>query len=94
MAVDTIFEMMRRSVPASDRDALACALVRAIEEAGSRIFEAARADRSRRGMGTTSTIAALMDKTLFVGQVGDSRAYILRAASSSRSPRTRASSIS
>ncbi len=78
MAVDTIFEMMRRSVPASDRDALARALVRAIEEAGGRIFEAARADRSRRGMGTTSTIATLMDKTLFVGQVGDSRAYILR----------------
>ncbi len=78
MAVDTIFEMMRRSVPALDRDALARALVRSVEEAGTRIFEAARADRSRRGMGTTSTIAALMDKTLFVGQVGDSRAYILR----------------
>src|SRR6476620_8351397 len=71
--------MMRRSVPASDRDALARALVRAVEEAGTRIFEAARADRSRRGMGTTSTIASLMDKTLFVGQVGDSRAYILRS---------------
>ena len=78
MAVDTVFEMMRRSVPATDRDALARALVRAIEEAGGRIFEGARADRSRRGMGTTSTVAALMDKTLFVGQVGDSRAYILR----------------
>jgi serine/threonine protein phosphatase PrpC len=78
MAVDTIYEMMRRSVPTPDRDSLARALVRAIEEAGGRIFEGARADRSRRGMGTTSTIASLMDKTLFVGQVGDSRAYILR----------------
>lgn len=78
MAVDTIFEMMRRSVPAADRDTFARALVRSVEEAGSRIFEAARADRSRRGMGTTSTVAALMDKTLFVGQVGDSRAYVLR----------------
>lgn len=78
MAVDTVFEMMRRSVPCADRDELARALVRAIEEAGARIFEAARADRSRRGMGTTSTVATLMDKTLFVGQVGDSRAYILR----------------
>jgi serine/threonine protein phosphatase PrpC len=65
-------------VPAADRDALARCLVRSIEEAGGRIFEGARADRSRRGMGTTSTVAALMDKTLFVGQVGDSRAYILR----------------
>jgi len=35
-------------------------------------------DRSRRGMGTTSTVAGLIDKTLFVGQVGDSRAYVLR----------------
>ncbi len=78
MAVDTILEMMSRSVPASDRDALARALVRSIEEAGERIFEAARTDRSRRGMGTTATIATLMDKTLFVGQVGDSRAYVLR----------------
>jgi serine/threonine protein phosphatase PrpC len=79
MAVDTLYEMMRRSVPSADRDALARSLVRSIEEAGTRIFESARADRSRRGMGTTATVAALMDKTLFVGQVGDSRAYVLRA---------------
>ncbi len=78
MAVDTVFEMMHRSVPAQDRDVFARGLVRSVEEAGSRIFESARADRTRRGMGTTSTVAALMDKTLFVGQVGDSRAYVLR----------------
>ncbi len=78
MAVDTIFEMMRRSVPSPDRDSFARSLVRSVEEAGTRIFEGARADRTRRGMGTTSTVAALMDKTLFVGQVGDSRAYVLR----------------
>jgi protein phosphatase len=29
-------------------------------------------------MGTTSTVAALMDNRLFVAQVGDSRAYVLR----------------
>ena len=29
-------------------------------------------------MGTTSTVAALLDDHLFFGQVGDSRAYILR----------------
>jgi PPM family protein phosphatase len=79
MAVDTIYEMMRKGAPSGDRDTLARNLVRSIEEAGSRIFESARADRSRRGMGTTATVAALIDKTLFVGQVGDSRAYVLRA---------------
>jgi len=78
MAVDTLYEMMRRSVPPPDRDGLARSLVRSVEEAGTRIFESARADRSRRGMGTTATVAGLMDRTLFVGQVGDSRAYVLR----------------
>ena len=29
-------------------------------------------------MGTTATVAGLIDKVLFVGQVGDSRAYLLR----------------
>src|SRR5262249_36554524 len=35
-------------------------------------------DRTRRGMGTTSTVAALVTGRLFVAQVGDSRAYVLR----------------
>ncbi len=78
MAVDTIHEMMQNGGAPRDRDHFARRLVRSIEEAGSRIFAAAKMDRSRRGMGTTSTVAGLIDKTLFVGQVGDSRAYVLR----------------
>ncbi|GAB4195671.1 MAG: hypothetical protein OHK0013_02100 [Sandaracinaceae bacterium] len=78
MAVDTIHEMMTAGGPPRDRDHFARRLVRAVEEAGSRIFAAAKLDRSRRGMGTTSTVAGLVDSTLFVGQVGDSRAYVLR----------------
>jgi serine/threonine protein phosphatase PrpC len=64
--------------PPEDKDALAARLVHAIEAAGLRIFSEAKLDRTRRGMGTTSTIATLMDDHLFLGQVGDSRAYILR----------------
>jgi serine/threonine protein phosphatase PrpC len=52
--------------------------VKAVQDAGLRIFGEARADRSRRGMGTTSTMATLMDDRLFLAQVGDSRAYLLR----------------
>jgi protein phosphatase len=50
-----------------------------VEAAGLRIFEAAKNDRSRRGMGTTVTAAALVDDHLFLAQVGDSRGYILRS---------------
>src|SRR6478735_6072544 len=78
LAVDIIYEQLSSGEPPSDRDTLARRLVGAVEVAGSRIFNEARADRSRRGMGTTATIAALLDGRLFVAQVGDSRAYILR----------------
>jgi PPM family protein phosphatase len=78
MAVDLIYERFINSEPPSDHDALARRLVRAVEAAGQRIFNEARMDRSRRGMGTTATIAALVDSRMFVAQVGDSRAYILR----------------
>jgi len=78
MAVDTLDEVMKSGDTENDHDLFAHRLVYAIEEAGSRIFGAAKMDRSRRGMGTTATAAGLMDNTLFVGQVGDSRCYVLR----------------
>ncbi|MFO0694965.1 MAG: protein phosphatase 2C domain-containing protein [Polyangiales bacterium] len=78
MAVDTLYELFRAGEADPDRDTFARRLVHSIEEAGSRIFSAAKMDRSRRGMGTTSTVAGLLDKVLFVGQVGDSRCYVLR----------------
>ncbi len=78
MAVDTIYEVFSRGEPPKDRDSFARRLVHAIEEAGHRIFSAAKMDRTRRGMGTTTTLGGLVDNVLFVGQVGDSRAYVLR----------------
>lgn len=78
LAVDIIYERLADGVAPKDRDDLAHRLVQAVEEAGARIFNDARADRTRRGMGTTATIAAMIDSRLFVAQVGDSRAYILR----------------
>jgi len=78
LAVDIIYERLLQGEPPKEHDDLARRLVHAVEDAGSRIFNEARADRTRRGMGTTATIAALMDDRLFVAQVGDSRAYVLR----------------
>ncbi len=78
MAVDTIYEVMRGWDVPPDRDVFAHRMVRAIEQAGERIFSAAKMDPELRGMGTTATVAGLVDGFLFVGQVGDSRAYVLR----------------
>lgn len=78
MAVDTVREVMAAGDTPRDRDVFAHRLVYSIEEAGARIFGAAKMDRSRRGMGTTATVAGILGRTLFVGQVGDSRCYVLR----------------
>lgn len=78
LAVDIIYQRMAIAGAPADHDGLAARLVHAIESAGLRIFSEAKLDRTRRGMGTTSTIAALLDDHLFLGQVGDSRGYILR----------------
>jgi serine/threonine protein phosphatase PrpC len=82
LAVDIIYEKMTEDLSPDTqvtRNEIARRLVRAVEAAGLRIFEAAKSDRTRRGMGTTVTAAALIDDHLFLAQVGDSRGYILRS---------------
>jgi protein phosphatase len=81
LAVDILYERMLEGLDDErplTRDELARRLVRAIEAAGLRIFQEAKLDRSRRGMGTTVTAAALVDDHLFFAQVGDSRGYVMR----------------
>jgi protein phosphatase len=50
----------------------------AIEYANQIIFQKALANPIYRGMGTTTTASALFGQHLFVGQVGDSRCYLIR----------------
>jgi protein phosphatase len=81
LAVDIVCEKMIEGLDDTasvSRDELGRRLVRAVEAAGLRIFQEAKLDRTRRGMGTTVTAAALVDEILFLAQVGDSRGYILR----------------
>ncbi|MFW5905020.1 MAG: PP2C family protein-serine/threonine phosphatase [bacterium] len=53
-------------------------LVSALEEANRTLHELARDRADLRGMGTTATAAGLLEDFLYVAQVGDSRAYLIR----------------
>lgn len=53
------------------------ALQSAIKRANLRIYETGRGDESMSGMGTTMTAAVVFGQQLYVGHVGDSRAYVI-----------------
>ena len=81
MAVSTVLEMLAgrwRDGSTVDPSAFASALREAGEEANRRIHACAAEHPEYRGMGTTATIAGLLGDTLYLAQVGDSRAYLVR----------------
>ena len=54
------------------------ALARGIARANAAIYEDAKANPDREGMGTTCTLIALRGGDAFLAHVGDSRAYLIR----------------
>lgn len=77
MAVDSVTNSLSARAP-HDRNEFARNLRRAIEDANDKIYAQSRDNQNERGMGTTCTAAALIDGTLVMGQIGDSRCYVLR----------------
>lgn len=59
-------------------DQIASLMDRAVQAANTEIYEKARGNPDFKGMGTTLTAAVATPGRLFVSQVGDSRAYLLR----------------
>ncbi|MFL5562583.1 MAG: Stp1/IreP family PP2C-type Ser/Thr phosphatase [Gemmatimonadaceae bacterium] len=81
MAVETVLDELRTRWVSSDRndpETFAAALKVATDVANARIHRMAAEQPEYRGMGTTATIAGLLGDTLYVAQVGDSRAYLIR----------------
>ncbi len=81
MAVSTVLEeVLERWTQSDDDDAMsfAAALKGAAELTNQKIHEYAQEHPEHRGLGTTATIAGLLGDTLYLVQVGDSRAYLIR----------------
>lgn len=83
LATRTIFQVMAR-VWGSDRSLVprrfAGHLVASLEQASQLIFRRAETDLEFQGMGTTATAVGVLDGILYIAQVGDSRAYLVRGA--------------
>jgi serine/threonine protein phosphatase PrpC len=78
MAVDSITADIEACGPTSLERFARC-LRRSIETANEKINVQSRINQNERGMGTTCTAAGLVDRTLIIGQIGDSRCYVLRS---------------
>jgi protein phosphatase len=53
------------------------ALATAFAKANDRIFREGSRDRAVKGMGTTCTVAAVINQTIHLAHIGDSRAYLI-----------------
>ena len=81
MAVEVVLGEMREKWIGGDfHDAgeFVRAIKRATVAANQQIHNFAAGHSEYRGMGTTATVAGLLGDTLYVAQVGDSRAYLIR----------------
>jgi PPM family protein phosphatase len=81
MATDTIYKQLlgswlREEEATGQRFALR--LKEAVETANQQIHEYAKAHPENRGMGTTATTVGILGDHLYLTQVGDSRAYLVR----------------
>ena len=82
MAIDVVLGELRNAVTeaeaAPSREIFAASLKRATATANAAIHSYALEHPEYRGMGTTATIAGVLGDTLYLAQVGDSRAYLVR----------------
>lgn len=75
---DVVENYVEEETPAG-RQALIRLIASSIEQACARIFHLAQENPDKRGMGTTLSMMLVANKRGFIGHVGDSRIYLVRA---------------
>jgi len=80
MAIDVVMRELTQALTAGapTEDEFASAMKRATASANAHIHAFAQEHPEFRGMGTTATVAGMLGSTVFLAQVGDSRAYLVR----------------
>ena len=81
MAIEIVLRELQvawTNAKGEDAEAFARALRRAAVAANDEIHNYALQHPEYRGMGTTATIAGVLGDTIYLAQVGDSRAYLVR----------------
>jgi PPM family protein phosphatase len=77
MAAQIVAQEFRPVRGMSDQEMMA-QMVGAIRASNGAIFRRTIQEPDKRGMGTTATVLSLLPRRYLIGQVGDSRAYLLR----------------
>jgi len=81
MAIEAVLREVSDALAATEppsEDTFATAIKRATATANAEIHAFALEHPEFRGMGTTATVAGVLGDTVYVAQVGDSRAYLVR----------------
>lgn len=77
-ALTGLMEREWQKEPAATPRGFVDLVVRAVKEANRKVHQESREDPAFTGMGTTLTLAGMLEDTLYLAQVGDSRAYLFR----------------
>ena len=81
IATETILSELHswwHKVPKRTPESIEAALKRGIDIANKAIYQKANSSHEHHGMGTTTTLALVLDGEAYIAQVGDSRAYLVR----------------
>jgi serine/threonine protein phosphatase PrpC len=79
LAVQAIREVIKDSFDREKGARPSDLLQRAYSEACRLIYQQSQSDSELKGMGTTAVTVLFRDKTLYIANVGDSRAYLVRS---------------
>ena len=84
LAVETIADYLAKKGGDAARSTLPESLHASLRAANTAIHREAGEDQTRTGMGTTATLAGVLGDLVYVAQVGDSRAYLVRGGEVAR----------